>query len=395
MGRGLSIARHVLRSLVLTALTTIVAYIVQEALAGKWPPTSSHFYDSMLGNSKHDAAIMDCLVQDATVGISSIGGLRKLKEELHTRVVLPLTYPKVFFERNELTPPRTLLFHGPPGTGKTMLARALAHESKVPFFCITLSTLEDKYFGETPKLIRSAFKVARERAPCILFFDEIDGLMRHRRDDDQSSVYGAKTEVLQCMDTILRERVPVTVIACTNHFSALDAAMVRRFGAKYEITAPTFDDRLCILLTLTEGETTRDHDVLEYVARKTCGMTGSNLKDLYESACSRRLQSVLQSVTITSQTCSDDVMKHIGGLALSDWLPETSVSAATEPSVELPPEDPTPEPTSEPTLVQSVDSPMDPETETALAAPRQPPPRKRKARKAQQGSGSDVETLPP
>ena len=109
MTRKLSVARQLLRSLVLTALTTLVAYIVQEALSGKWPPTS-RLLDGMVGNSKHDAAIMDCIVRDVDVGVSRIGGMAQLKEELHTRVVLPLSYPKVFFDRAELTPPRTLLF---------------------------------------------------------------------------------------------------------------------------------------------------------------------------------------------------------------------------------------------------------------------------------------------
>ena len=123
-----------------------------------------------------------------------------------------------------------------------MIARALASESDASFLNVTLSTLEAKYYGETPKIIKAVFQVAKEKAPCILFFDEIDGIMRKRTEDEQSHTYGLKTEFLQALDNLLRNSTDaVFVIACTNHESALDKAVVRRFSNRYTCRQPVVE----------------------------------------------------------------------------------------------------------------------------------------------------------
>ena len=101
---------------------------------------------------------------------------------------------------------RVEIIQGPPGTGKTMLARAIAGEAQVPFFALTLATLESKWHGESVKLLEAAFRLARRVQPCILFFDEIDGMIRRRSGLDDSHVYAFKTQFLMHMDGV-RKRV--------------------------------------------------------------------------------------------------------------------------------------------------------------------------------------------
>ena len=153
----------------------------------------------------HTRAIEACIETVQGETLTDVGGLSKVIEELTRCILVPLKHQNLFFssDTKSLLPPRCHLFTGPPGTGKTMMARALASESGATLINVSLSVLEDKYYGETPKLLKSLFLVARERAPSIIFIDEIDGCMRHRHAEDSASSYGLKTELLQHMDNLV------------------------------------------------------------------------------------------------------------------------------------------------------------------------------------------------
>ena len=185
--------------------------------------------DGMMGDG-FDATIRGCLATPTNESLDDVGGLAAVKDELRKIVLLPLKYPDAFFKGPKaLHPPRGVLLHGPPGTGKTMLARALASESGVPFVALTSATLESRWYGDTPKLLASAFRLARDEwQPCILFMDEIDGMGRKRSDLDQACVYSFKTELLRNMDGV--QDAAVVVLACTNCPDSLDPALRRRFA---------------------------------------------------------------------------------------------------------------------------------------------------------------------
>jgi SpoVK/Ycf46/Vps4 family AAA+-type ATPase len=200
-----------------------------------------------------------------------------------------------------------------------MLVRALAAESGVPLLSMHSSALESKWFGESSKLLSAAFHVARtELAPCIVFFDEIDGFGRTRCDADQSCVYSFKCELLRNMDGIqdvaADAHTAVVVFACTNCVRSLDPALRRRFTKVVEIDRPSEAERLDILCKLSLGGsgkggdgggggdtttaaaerelTARELCRLRRVARQTDQLTGAELAMLFADASAQRMHGI-------------------------------------------------------------------------------------------------------
>lgn len=223
--------------------------------------------------------------------LDHVGGLSQIKEEIRAHILLPLRHPAVFFgDAPELHPSRGFLFYGPPGTGKTMLARAIAKEANVPFLALGLAALEQKYYGESSKMVRAAFAHARRVQPCVLFFDEVDGLCRRRSDQDQACVYGLKTELLSALDGLSsgaggRPAEAVVAIACTNCVASLDAALLRRLPRRFEVGLPSLDERADILRKRGLSK-----PLARLAASRTEGKSGSDLAELVRRANGFRLR---------------------------------------------------------------------------------------------------------
>jgi len=344
--------RRAVRSMVLSMLTSAIVYVAHQLAQGETPASlfaslrasldprkaagagagagagarAAHKAAGPAVAAKHRDAALACLEDPGEDGLDRVGGLDHVKEEMRGGVLRALRYPHVFFDAAtpSLRPPCRLLFCGPPGTGKTMLARALAAESKAHFMNVTLSTLEDKYLGESPKIVRAVFRTAAERAPCILFFDEIDGLMRRRREDDHSAVYGMKTEFLQHLEAL---DGAVVVIGCTNALEALDPALRRRLPDVYHIGLPTHAQRVDILRRITHRESPPPAEAtLRAVAAASDGCSGSDLRETYKRACARRLRRHLPRVRLDAARSGSDVLHGLPPLNVDDWQAQAGVA---------------------------------------------------------------------
>lgn len=316
--RYLLLLRKVVVTLVVTLVTSVVGVLLNSLItsfANMLQNDSLSQFMSASSMTSYERQIYNNVVkrEDIHDRLDNIGGLGDVKEDIRANILLPLKYPNVFFSQHStiLRPSRGILLYGPPGTGKTMLARAIAAEADVPFISLSLSVLENKYYGESTKLIQATFSLARRIQPCILFFDEIDGLMRQRSDLDQSAVYGFKTELLSQMDGMgSKADDSIFVIGTTNNLNSLDAAVKRRLPKVYHVKLPDEAERLQILRLKLADEVIAS-DLVAWVASMSESLSGSDLAELTRRASSFRLQDQCQDdrfqCLLERATCIEDV----------------------------------------------------------------------------------------
>ena len=230
--------------------------------------------------------------KDTSLSFSAIGGLKKQISLLREMVQLPMEHPDVFLQMG-ITPPRGVLLYGPPGNGKTLLARTLAQKIDAHFYTINGPELVSKYVGEGEQRLREVFEKARTNTPSIIFFDEIDSIAGKR--DSFTTEFEVKMvgQLLSLMDG-LDDRGHVIVIAATNRHHALDLALRRpgRFDREIEIGLPSEQDRLEILNVHVSQMNLESEVDLSLWAKKTSGYTGADLAALAREAamcCLRRI----------------------------------------------------------------------------------------------------------
>ena len=274
-------------------------------------------------SSSYEHQIKACTLDSSTITerLSTIGGLQMIKDDINTNIMLPLKYPDIFLKQKSiLTPSRGILFCGPPGTGKTMLAKAIAAESGVPFIPITLSNIENKYYGESTKLLKAVFSYARKVQPCIVFFDEIDGFIRTRSDGDQACVYALKTEFLNLLDGMhTKNDDSFFVIGCTNVRNFLDPAIKRRLSKVYHIELPDESERSDILSLISDNNSA----LIRQIASNTKMFSGSDLKELHARASNERLKATTKCSSFIKKLSSDvkiqDVLNQIEDISEENW----------------------------------------------------------------------------
>ena len=218
---------------------------------------------------------------------SMLGGLDQQITSLREAVELPILNPDAF-SKFGIDPPRGVLLAGPPGNGKTMLAKALANSTNSTFLGIVGSELAQKYIGEGGRLVREIFSMAREKSPSVIFIDEIDAIGSKRLDSTTSGdreVHRTLMQLLAEMDGF-SESDGVVVIAATNRMELLDKALLRpgRFDRIIGIDAPDLDGRISILGIHTKNTPLDDSVDMRKLAKKCEGMSGAELKAVVTEA---------------------------------------------------------------------------------------------------------------
>eukprot|EP00184_Porphyridium_aerugineum_P007955 CAMPEP_0184691582 /NCGR_PEP_ID=MMETSP0313-20130426/393_1 /TAXON_ID=2792 /ORGANISM="Porphyridium aerugineum, Strain SAG 1380-2" /LENGTH=473 /DNA_ID=CAMNT_0027149327 /DNA_START=634 /DNA_END=2055 /DNA_ORIENTATION=+ len=264
---------------------------------------------------KHRAAIQSAIIKEKpNVKWDDVAGLEGAKESLKEAVILPLKYPQLFTGKRK--PWRGILMYGPPGTGKSYLAKAVATEADSTFLAVSSADLVSKWQGESEKLVRELFAMARENKPAIIFIDEIDSLASGRSDSESESSRRIKTEFLVQMQGVGNDSDGILVLGATNIPWGLDSAIRRRFERRIYIPLP--DERArAKMFEIHLGSTPHNltQEDFRLLGQKAEGYSGSDISVLVRDA-------IMQPVrTLQNAQTFKQVMITENGQQIKKWTP--------------------------------------------------------------------------
>jgi transitional endoplasmic reticulum ATPase len=272
------------------------------------------------------------------VTYEDIGGLHEAIQKIREMVELPLKHPELF-KRLGIEPPKGVLLYGPPGCGKTLLAKAVANETNAHFISISGPEIMSKFYGESEQRLREIFEEAKKNAPSIIFIDEIDAIAPKREEVTGEVEKRVVAQLLALMDG-LESRGKVVVLAATNRPNALDPALRRpgRFDREIEIGVPDKQGRLEILQIHTRNMPLAKDVDLNRLAEMTHGFTGADLAALCKEAAMRALRRVLPEIDLEAETIPAEVLNKLE-VTMQDFLDalkDIEPSALREVYVEVP-----------------------------------------------------------
>ena len=235
-------------------------------------------------SKKLEEQLSGCLVSEKpNVKWSDVAGLEKAKEALKEAVVLPIKFPQLFQGKRQ--PWKGILLYGPPGTGKSFLAKAAATETGGKFFSVSAANIVSKWMGESEKLIKGLFDLARKNRPAVIFLDEIDSVLSARSDNETDATRRLKTEFLIQMQGVGNDDKGILVLGATNIPWGLDPAVRRRFQKKIYIGLPDAEARK-VMFQLNLGKTANQltDEQFDDLAERTEGYSGSDIATLTQDA---------------------------------------------------------------------------------------------------------------
>ncbi|KAM0790230.1 hypothetical protein ACM66B_005542 [Microbotryomycetes sp. NB124-2] len=345
--------RKIVTDVALFAASQVLFYVAFKAVMGSLDPQQSKRKEqqskskkalsklgldlSKLDLNEHEEAMASEVVHpdDITTNFKDIGGLDPIISQLREAVIFPLCYPQVFESAAGLFgAPKGVLLYGPPGCGKTMLAKSLAKESGATFINVKVSSLTDKWFGESNKLVAGLFSLARKLQPSIIFIDEIDSFMRERSRSDHEVTNMMKAEFMTLWDGLSTNNdTRILVLGATNRPNDIDAAILRRMPKRFSIKLPDATQRRNILNIMLKDIKLDPSFQLDQLVRRTDGMSGSDLKEVCRNAAMVPIREYMRQHQVDGQVDLEAVKAgtfKIRPLTLSDFLqPELTSSSGT------------------------------------------------------------------
>ena len=272
------------------------------------------------------------------VTYEEVGGLRREIKAMREIVELPLKHPELFV-RLGIEPHSGILLYGPPGCGKTLLAKVMASESEANMFPINGPEIMNKYYGETEAKLRDIFKEAKENSPSIIFIDEIDAIAPKREEAYGDVEKRVVAQLLALMDG-LTDRGNVIVLGATNRPDSVDPALRRpgRFDREFEISVPNEDGRLEILEIHTRGMPISDDIDLKDLSAELHGYTGADIKSLCREAALKSIRRYLPEIDLETEKIPSAVLQsmQIKLIDFYDAMKEVVPTAMREFYVERP-----------------------------------------------------------
>jgi transitional endoplasmic reticulum ATPase len=287
---------------------------------------------------KDEAVAEEDVGQSEGITYEDVGGIGQQLLKVREMIELPLKHPELF-RRLGIDPPKGVLLHGPPGTGKTMIAKAVATEVNAHFKSINGPEIISKYYGESEKQLREIFDEAAENAPAIIFIDEIDSICPKREDVSGEVERRVVAQMLTLMDG-MQGRDNVVVIGATNRRDALDPALRRpgRFDREIEIGVPDRDGRSEIMDVHTRQMPIAEDFDISWVLDNTYGFVGADLAALVREAAMRALRRYLPEIDLEEETIPPEVLEKME-VCMDDFkeaIRDIEPSALREIYVEVP-----------------------------------------------------------
>ncbi|CAH8336846.1 unnamed protein product [Eruca vesicaria subsp. sativa] len=248
--------------------------------------------------NEFEKKLLSDVIPPSDIGVSfdDIGALENVKITLKELVMLPLQRPELFGKGQLTKPTKGILLFGPPGTGKTMLAKAVATEAGANFINISMSSITSKWFGEGEKYVKAVFSLASKIAPSVIFVDEVDSMLGRRENPgEHEAMRKMKNEFMINWDGLrTKDKERVLVLAATNRPFDLDEAVIRRLPRRLMVNLPDSANRSKILSVILAKEEMAEDVDLEAIANMTDGYSGSDLKNLCVTAAHLPIREILE-----------------------------------------------------------------------------------------------------
>lgn len=344
--------RKIVTDVALFAVSQVVFYVAFKTIMSSMDPQSAKRKEAkskskkVLGKLGLDLSQLDLNEQeeiiaaeivdsaDINVTFKDIGGLDPIISQLREAVIYPLVYPQLFDSAAGLFgAPKGVLLYGPPGCGKTMLAKALAKESGATFINMKPSDLSSKWFGDSNKLVAALFSLAKKLQPSIIFIDEIDSFMRERSRNDHEVTGMMKAEFMTLWDGLATGNdTRILVLGATNRPNDIDAAILRRMPKRFSIKLPDASQRKNILSLMLQDIKMDPRFSLDALVRRTDGLSGSDLKEACRNAAMVPVREHMRNHQIDGQLDLERIKNSnfvIRALTMNDFLIGDSSSTAS------------------------------------------------------------------